>query len=1037
MSNYVTRFLIAAFLTANLFLPWPLLPASARSNAVASRAEKASLNEANLALQEGRHRLRLYQADRAFPELQKALKIFTENNDRSGMGAAQDLLGEIYAQTGQDKTAIEYFRKARESFLQANDQENANFTLAKIGERYLLLGEIEQARAAFAGIQALNPKEEMKKSESSDKKGVSFASCLLYFEKKSDPNNPPNQGHAPTTRSGIGRMDLRIRDENGAPVQGVRAQIQSTRPDGKYCEAWDTTGPSGRTLIPPLNIADKIKLVLRRPGQPPQELSLSASDLAKPVQVVMTKAGASVQQTSINPCFQCYRAIIAFSKREFGIGRADFENNRLGESRQRFEELISQLSLPGMDGLKQVTRFRIAAQTALGDIAFKEGRLTDAAKLYGEAAEGARKLKRLELMWAAQRGLGRTYWKQSLASTDSRETTQFRSDSMTAYQAAIRTIETIRAGSLRADEARTTFLATTKDVYDEAAEVIAEMTLFAAGQAAALANEKAVPLTGSTLMLANAGYAAVEQGRARSLLDMLSESWLGITEGVPADLLKRREEIIDKQQEIAQLLMGITEPSRTPLQSVPDLESELERLSAEYDAVENSIRTQSLRYASLAVAQPLTLSEVQQKVLDDGTVMLVYNLGASNSYLWVVSRSGVALARLPARDVINSQATAIRAQLIPTSLRRAIVGIDPPEEDAARGPQRDSTRASSPAEYARAAHALYKSVIEPAAPLIQNKRLLVAPDSALNYVPFEALVTAPPKEGAPYQSLSYLVKSNEVVYAPSASVINLLRQQRRQFRQKSSSVLVIADPVFSSSDRRVRAAVSRMSEDTAESLGSLSLATALRDLSGGGTIATDQLNILRLPGTRAEANEIAKLAASTQNRADVWLDFDASKSRVSSEDLSSYRVIHFATHGLLNSERPKFSGLVLSLIGEANHDGFLRATQIFNFKLGVPFVMLSACETGLGKEMRGEGIIGLARAFMHAGAPTVGVSLWSVSDQSTARLVTDLYKELLSNKRTTPATALRDAQLKMIDNPRYSAPFFWAPFVIVGDWTGG
>ncbi len=141
-----------------------------------------------------------------------------------------------------------------------------------------------------------------------------------------------------------------------------------------------------------------------------------------------------------------------------------------------------------------------------------------------------------------------------------------------------------------------------------------------------------------------------------------------------------------------------------------------------------------------------------------------------------------------------------------------------------------------------------------------------------------------------------------------------------------------------------------------------------------------------------------------------------------------------ASHGLLNADRPQFTGLVLSLVGNKNEDGFLRTDEVFNLKLGSPLVMLSACETGLGKEKRGEGVMGLTRAFIYAGAPTVGVSLWSVADKSTADLMTDFYKRLLASQTPSPATAMRDAQLAMIAGKKYSAPFYWAPFVLVGDW---
>ncbi len=149
--------------------------------------------------------------------------------------------------------------------------------------------------------------------------------------------------------------------------------------------------------------------------------------------------------------------------------------------------------------------------------------------------------------------------------------------------------------------------------------------------------------------------------------------------------------------------------------------------------------------------------------------------------------------------------------------------------------------------------------------------------------------------------------------------------------------------------------------------------------------------------------------------------------------MKQYRVVHIATHGLLDAERPQFSGLVLSLVGNANgDDGFLRTDEIFNLRLGSPLVMLSACETGLGKQVKGEGVIGLTRAFMYAGAPTVGVSLWSVADRSTATLMTDFYKRLLAG--VPPSTAMRAAQQQMIAGKRYSAPFYWAPFVLNGDW---
>jgi CHAT domain-containing protein len=166
----------------------------------------------------------------------------------------------------------------------------------------------------------------------------------------------------------------------------------------------------------------------------------------------------------------------------------------------------------------------------------------------------------------------------------------------------------------------------------------------------------------------------------------------------------------------------------------------------------------------------------------------------------------------------------------------------------------------------------------------------------------------------------------------------------------------------------------------------------------------------------------------------LWLDLSANEDDIETRDIQSYRAVHIATHGVLDAMRPQFSGLVLSLVGnQPDDDGYLRTAEVFNLKLGAPLVMLSACESGLGKVKRGEGVIGLSRAFMYAGASTVGVTLWSVADKPTAELMTDFYQRLLGPNQS-PSGAMREAQLAMVSGKKYSAPFYWAPFVLVGEW---
>jgi CHAT domain-containing protein/tetratricopeptide (TPR) repeat protein len=723
-----------------------------------------------------------------------------------------------------------------------------------------------------------------------------------------------------------------------------------------------------------------------------------------------------------------YRNGIVYASYELGTGRIAYFNNDFTSAAKHFQNALegTSASLAGIGKMGQTRRFRAAARTSLGDVLLRQGKLKDASKYYNEAVKGAKDDKRLDLMWPAQRGLGRSLWLQATQEKDARKGNSLRESALNNYRDALKTIETLRAGSLRADESRTTFLGTTKDVFDEAGNAFAEMALLNApageGQA----------MSGKSLDYAAEAFRVAEQARARSLLDLLAETNSSITEGVPAELLKRKQDNLDRQQEIAELLTGLIVTADQPKKKPSDLEDELEKLQVEFDQIENQIRTASPRYASLTSGQPLTLTEVQQKVLDDQTVLLEYSLGPDGSYLWAVTPTDVRLLKLAPKATLEKLATDLRAQLIPAKLQRRIVGIDV-AADSTRG-LGVATAAEDAAPFVTASHAVYKAAVEPAAAVISGKRLLIVADGALNYIPFEALTTA--AASVDYVAAPYLLKSNEIVYSPSASVIAAIREQTKAAAGKR--MLIVADPVFNSNDARARGAGA--AADLADTRG-LGIESAIKDVAGQGAVASAEtakmqgLPLARLAGTRTEAEQISSLAKTTGGAADTWLDLNASEENLETRDVSSYKVVHIATHGLLNAERPQFTGLVLSLVGNKTEDGFLRTDEVFNLRLSSPLVMLSACETGLGKEKRGEGVMGLTRAFMYAGAPTVGVSLWSVADKSTAELMTDFYKRFLSSATPSgPSAAMREAQLAMIAGKKYSAPFYWAPFVLVGDW---
>src|SRR5258707_1138571 len=496
--------------------------------------------------------------------------------------------------------------------------------------------------------------------------------------------------------------------------------------------------------------------------------------------------------------FDEYRVTIVYMTYELGMGRIAFANNDLDTARKHFQNALESGSgaLPIVAKLGQTRRFRTAARTSLGDVALRLGKYSDAAKFFNDAGSAAQKDGRLDLMWPAYRGQGRSLWLQA-GQESSDKAAKLREDSLTAYRSAIKQIETIRAGSLRADESRSTFLATTKDVYNEAASEFAEMALMSSSAGAP--GGKGASLAGKALDYAAEAFRISEEGRARSLLDMLGEVNAQITEGVPPDLLKRKQDNLESQQQIADQLTGINltaDQKRKPT----ELEADLDKLQVEFDEIENQIRTASPRYAALTAAQPLSLTDVQQKVLDDNTVLLEYCLGGDRSYMFAVARSGVALFKLPPRADVDKLATDFRAQLIPPKLQRRIVGIDIAEDQ-----QRGLGILQGPSEilsaFALASNALYKTAVEPAASLIGDKRLLIVADGALNYVPFEALVKT--TDGADYASLNYLIKTNEVVYAPSASVVAAIRGTSPTVREGSKRILLIADPIFRADDPRL------------------------------------------------------------------------------------------------------------------------------------------------------------------------------------------------------------------------------------------
>ncbi len=381
-----------------------------------------------------------------------------------------------------------------------------------------------------------------------------------------------------------------------------------------------------------------------------------------------------------------------------------------------------------------------------------------------------------------------------------------------------------------------------------------------------------------------------------------------------------------------------------------------------------------------ATVETLTVRKIQEQVLGPDVLLLEYALGERRSFLWAVSCASVRSYELPPRKALEDSAR--RAHALLADSRR--------------------TLALAPAREALAQ--LSRELLGPAASELKARRLVVVPDGALHLIPFGAL----PDPSSP--DLPLLAR-REVVTVSSSSSLAAIRRGAKSRKPASGLLAVLADPVFDASDSRVK---------------------------GGKTTTPPRARTVsrfsRLPFSREEASIVAALAPPGEKRVD--LDFAARREVATSGALERFRIVHFATHAVLDSDHPERSGIALSMVDRQGQpqDGFLRVNEIYRLHLSADLVVLSACETALGKDVRGEGVMSLSRAFLHAGARRVLVSLWPVEDRATADLMRRFYTGLFRDG-LSPAAALRHAQDDLRRQPNRQAPHYWAGFILQGDWS--
>lgn len=399
-------------------------------------------------------------------------------------------------------------------------------------------------------------------------------------------------------------------------------------------------------------------------------------------------------------------------------------------------------------------------------------------------------------------------------------------------------------------------------------------------------------------------------------------------------------------------------------------------------------------------------AEVRSSLLDGDTLLLVYALGERRSVLWAVSWDGITVHTLPPRSEIEGWARTFSERIV--------------ERNA---PARSAVR--------QAGRRLSDLLLGPVAPLSPGRRLLLVTEGVLQAVPFAAL----PEPGGE----EALVRGHEIVNIPSATALAALRRAGGE-RPPGRPIAAFADPVFDAADLRVSgpgtvlaaartvSAAEGAAVESGDDEGELLRGDLTRS---AGRLGLDPFR--RLPHTHREAEEIFALAPDGAHL--LATGFAASRETLDGSDLGRYGILHFATHALAHPEHPELSGLVFSMVDDEGRprDGFLRAYEIARLHLPADLVVLSACETGRGRDLRGEGMQSLTRSFFDAGAARVIATLWQVSDRASARLMARFYDGYL-RRGLPPAAALRQAQLALLDDAATAEPYYWAGFLYHGDW---
>lgn len=490
-----------------------------------------------------------------------------------------------------------------------------------------------------------------------------------------------------------------------------------------------------------------------------------------------------------------------------------------------------------------------------------------------------------------------------------------------------------------------------------------------------------------------------ERSRARSLLDQVRESQLKLREGAAAELLMREREVAGLIRTLTAYKIDLSFGKRKDSSELEEVARRLVQLDAEYQDIQFKLRAENSKHMPLADFEITELSSIQNELRNSDRMLLEFALGNEQSYLWAITSDSFHSYSLPGRKEIEESATKF-SELV----------VTPQAFEAAE------------VRYLQTARGLSRILLGPVADQLRDRKLILVTEGALQFVQFEAL-PVPNNHDAASVEFTPLLQTNEIVTIPSMTTLLALRAAPKRSASSSRVVAVIADPVFNRNDDRVSG--QDRSPATAQAAPVSSQQRSSEGLLRDGPA--------RLVYASEEADAI--LAAAPRGTTMVATGFDASRETAMSSHVSEFQILHFATHGFFDSQQPEVSGILLTKVDQngADRNGLMTLHDIYTLDLSAELTVLSACQTALGKDIRGEGLVGLAYSFMSAGSKSVVASLWKVDDRATASLMSDFYDSML-RKGMPPVAALRAAKLEMMQDKRWKAPYYWAGFVFQGDY---